>query len=84
MESIRTLPNIGAVLADKLELIGIVSYDDLCSAGSIGALEKIHEKTGDGCLNMLFALEGAIRKIRWHDIPKEERDRLKIRAQTML
>jgi DNA transformation protein len=29
------------------------------------------------CYNMLYAIEGAVRGVRWHYIPKEERDQLK-------
>ncbi len=76
MEYVKDLPNIGVILAGKLESAGIITYEDLCEVGSIAAFKKITLQPGDGCANMLYALEGAIRKIRWHDIPKDERARL--------
>ena len=39
---------------------GIESYEDLTDAGSIAALIRIKGKSGKGCHNMLYALEGAV------------------------
>lgn len=72
------IPNIGSVLAEKLILAGFTSHDDLVSLGSVEITLKIHDGMDPGaCYNMLYAIEGAIRGVRWHTIPKEERDKLK-------
>jgi len=72
------VPNIGDVLAEKLSLAGITSYADLASLGSVEVMLKIHDGVDPGaCYNMLYAIEGAIRGVRWHTIPRDERDRLK-------
>ena len=72
------LPNIGAVVAGKLEAAGIGTPDELRAAGSVEALRRIREETDEEgpCRSMLAALEGAIRGVRWHAIPKSERDEL--------
>lgn len=77
MEDLASLPNIGEVLAEKLRVIGITGYDDLASMGSIEAVLRIGESEVSACYNMLYALEGAIRGVRWHALPKEERRKLK-------
>lgn len=77
MEDLASLPNIGEVLAKKLRGIGITGYDDLASMGSIEAVLRIGESEVSACYNMLYALEGAIRGVRWHALPKEERRKLK-------
>ena len=78
MSELTQLPNIGPTLADKLAGSGINNSDDLVSVGSIEAALKIRAGVDLGaCYNMLYALEGAIRGVRWHDIPKEERRKLK-------
>ncbi len=77
MTELTQLPNIGAVLAEKLTQAGIHSHSDLAALGSIKTIIKIGETTPPTCYNMLYALEGAIQKIRWHAIPKEERALLK-------
>ena len=77
MEDLTKLPNIGEVLAQKLNEIEIYSYDDLIDIGSVEAILRIIGPDTSDCYNMLYAIEGAIRGIRWHDIPKEERQKLK-------
>ncbi|MBN2531670.1 MAG: TfoX/Sxy family protein [Spirochaetales bacterium] len=77
MEDLITLPNIGKKLAKQLQSIGINSYQDLIDMGSIEAIIKIKGTSGKGCYNMLYALEGAIRGIRWHHLSKNDKDRLK-------
>ena len=77
-ETLTSLPNIGDVLAEKLAVAGVTDYDDLVSIGSVEAMLKIRDGLDPGaCYNMLYAIEGAIRGIRWHNIPKDERDQLK-------
>ena len=72
------LPNIGKILADKLISIGIENEQDLRSIGSENAFIKILA-TGNSvvCINMLYALEGAIQGIRWHNLNEESKQNLK-------
>lgn len=77
MEDFTKLPNIGPTLAEKLNLIGVATFDDLVKIGSVEAVICIGQTDKSGCYNMLYALEGAIRGIRWHAIPENERAQLK-------
>jgi len=78
MDDLPKLPNIGPVLAGKLAEAGIKSYTDLAALGSVRTLLKIRDAIDPGaCYSMLYALEGAIRGVRWHAIPRDERQRLK-------
>lgn len=78
MNSLVTLPNIGNTLAQKLNEIGITNFEQLKAIGSKQALIKISVLENSGaCLNMLFALEGAIQGIRWHGLSKETKQELK-------
>ncbi|MFC1661658.1 TfoX/Sxy family protein [Gemmatimonadota bacterium] len=72
------LPNIGPKLESLLREHGIATPEDLQSLGAEEACRRMHLR-GEKCLNKLYALEGAIRGIRWHDITQEERDDLKRR-----
>lgn len=76
-ENIEDLPNIGSFLAKELKGVGIVSYEKLKQTGSAKALFMIKGKSGAGCMNMLYALEGAIKKTRWHNLTIEERENVK-------
>lgn len=72
------LPNIGATLAQKLELVGINTPEALKQTGSKQALTKVATIENSGaCINMLYALEGAIQGIRWHGLDKDTKTELK-------
>ncbi|GMQ60053.1 TfoX/Sxy family protein [Vallitalea sediminicola] len=70
------LPNIGKTLEKELNDIGIQTAEELKAMGSIDAIIRLSIH-GDTCYNKLYALEGAIRDVRWHQLPKELRQELK-------
>ncbi len=71
MNELIQLPNIGKTLAQKLVLAGISSEKELKAIGAEKAIIKISTIENDGvCINMLYALEGAIQGIRWHNLDK--------------
>jgi len=73
---LTSLPNIGRTLAEKLKLVGISTPADLLNTGSENAMIKIKTIDKDACINMLFALEGAIQGIRWHNLEKGKKREL--------
>ena len=78
MKELTDLPNIGNTLAEKLQQVGIKSEKDLKEAGSENAIIKIAAlEGGNPCLNMLYALEGAIQGIRWHFLDEGTKQKLK-------
>jgi DNA transformation protein len=77
MTDIAGAPNIGPTLAGELRAAGIPTVEALREAGALAAWRRIGAINADrDCASSLFALEGAARGIRWHDIPKAERDAL--------
>lgn len=78
MESLMKLPNIGKVLAQKIERIEVYSREDLIALGSEQAMIKMATlESDDACVNMRYAFEGAIQNIRWHHLSKERKQELK-------
>ena len=77
-QRLTDLPNIGAVLAERLEDAGIETAADLKTLGSVEAVLRVCAgmDADAPCANMLYALEGAIRGVRWHGIPADERAEL--------
>lgn len=71
------LPNIGSVLANELEQVGISTAGELDEAGSVEAFRRIRGTDAAACYNMLYALEGAVQRMRWHSLAADERRRLK-------
>ena len=74
-----TLPNIGDKLADRLRQVGITSAEQLVALGSVEAALQITRGRPHTGYNLLYALEGAVRGVRWHAIPKI--DRARVRAE---
>ena len=77
MKSLTELPNIGKTLAEKLITAGINNYKELIETGSENAIIKLATiENSCVCINMLYALEGAIQGIRWHDLDRERKQEL--------
>jgi len=74
---LMALPNLGKTLVGKLKLVGIETADDLKNMGSENAFIKLSTIDSDACLNMLYALEGAIQGIRWHTLSERKKSELK-------
>lgn len=70
------LPNIGNKLEALLNIVGINSIQELKQVGSIEATTRLND-IGEACMNKLYAIEGAIQDVRWHQLPKEYREELK-------
>lgn len=78
MKELTKLPNIGKTLASKLNQIGIYTDQDLKLSGSENAIIKIATIENSGaCINMLYALEGAIQGIRWHNLDEVRKRELR-------
>ncbi|MCL6591126.1 MAG: TfoX/Sxy family protein [Firmicutes bacterium] len=77
MTKLTEMPNIGATLAQKLQKAGINSPQDLIGAGTKEAFLRLKTMDNGACFNMLCALEGAIRGIRWHDLDETVKADLK-------
>ena len=76
---LASLPNLGAVIADELIRAGVTTPQRLKEVGSVEATRRIAAFGYEDCYTLLFALEGAIRRVRWYRVPKEERADLKLR-----
>jgi DNA transformation protein and related proteins len=72
------LPNVGREVAKLLTAAGIRTPSDLSRLGSVAAALRIRDlrPKDPPCRSMLAGLEGAIRGVRWHAIPKAERETL--------
>ena len=78
MNDLTDLPNIGRTLAEKLNQVGIRTEQDLKLSGSENAIIKIATVENSGaCINMLYALEGAIQGIRWHGLDELRKQELR-------
>lgn len=77
MGELSKLVNIGKVLEEQLNQVGINTTDELINIGSKEVWLKIKEVDESACMNRLMALEGAIQNIRWHDLSEDDKNNLK-------
>ncbi|WP_405269536.1 TfoX/Sxy family protein [Methanobrevibacter sp.] len=77
MGELSKLPNIGKVLEEQLNDVGISTVDELIDIGSREAWLKIRDVDESACVNRLMALEGAIQNIRWHDLSDGDKKNLR-------
>lgn len=66
--SFSQMKNLGSALKIKLETAGITSPAMLKELGSWRAFLLVRNVDTSACINTLYAIEGAIRGIRWHDL----------------
>lgn len=78
MEKLSDLPNIGKVLEEKLNNAGVQNVEDLRRLGTESVFTKIKiDENPEACINMLYAIEGAVQGIRWHGLSKSRKEELK-------
>jgi len=73
---INTLPNLGPASGRMLAHAGITGIDDLRRIGAVEAFLRVEEVGQRPSLNLLYALEGALRACHWTRISRTERTRL--------
>ena len=77
MGELAKLPNIGKVVEEQLNQVGICTEDDLKSAGAKQAWLEIQKIDESACIHRLMALEGAIRGVKKTALPEEVKKDLK-------
>lgn len=77
MGELSKQPNIGKVVEEQLNKVGIFDLKQLKENGSKEAWLKIKAIDDSACINRLYGLEGAIRGIKKKDLPEDIKIELK-------
>ncbi|TLG76554.1 TfoX/Sxy family protein [Culicoidibacter larvae] len=77
MNELMAMTNIGKVAATRLIDVGIDTPEKLIATGSMDAFLAVRLRDPGACLDMLYALEGAIEGVRWHSLPAVKKQELK-------
>lgn len=77
MGKLSSLPNIGKVVEEQLEAVGISDYEQLKELGAEHAWLRIQEMDPSACIHRLLALEGAIQGVKKSELPAERKAELK-------
>ena len=76
--ALAALRNLGPVSAKWLHDAGIESPAELRAVGALEAFRRVAlHRGGDVTLNLLYALDGAVRGERWDHLPVDIRRKLK-------
>ena len=82
---LEQLTNLGKIAARQLAEIGIASEADLRKAGAVAAYLRLKAHFGPAVsLNYLYALDGALKGVRWDVMPESERAALRAEAAAPL
>lgn len=77
------MKNIGPVSGAWLRAVGVHSKDELVALGAVEAFRLIKLHGFNASLNLLYALEGAIRDLRWTDLPAPVKAKLRRAARAL-
>ena len=77
MNELTKMPNIGKALAERMTNADIQSAYALIKMGAKTAFLRVKTVYPDACINHLYAIEGAIQGIRWHNLPDHTKKDLK-------
>ena len=82
---LEVLTNLGKIAARQLAEIGIKSEAELRAAGAVATYLRLKDHFGRGVsLNYLYALDGALKGVRWDLMPETERAVLRAEASATL
>jgi len=81
---LATLTNLGPTSARWLNAIGVHSHRDLERVGSIEAYRLLKGHGFNASLNLVYAIEGALRGCPWNRLPPKLKADLKARAADTL
>lgn len=77
MGELSKLPNIGNVVEEQLNEVGIHTFEELKAIGTEQAWLKIQEIDESACIHRLYGLEGAIRGVKKTLLPEERKAELR-------
>lgn len=77
MGELSKLPNIGKVVEEQLNAVGVYTSDDLKNIGAKEAWLKIKAIDSSACIHRLLAFEGAIEGIKKSCLSDEKKKELK-------
>ena len=81
MSTQEKLRNIGPKSAAWLRQVGLRSRDDLAEVGAVDAFMRVKRAGFKPSLNLLYALEGALRDCHWQEVPEDRRNMLVSEAE---
>jgi len=82
--STEKLRNIGPKSAAWLRQVGLRSREDLTAVGTVEAFMRVKRAGFKPTLNLLYAIEGALRDCHWQEVPDARRTELVSAAEAAI
>jgi hypothetical protein len=76
--------NIGPKSAAWLRQVGLRTLEDLNAVGTVEAFMRVKRAGFKPGLNLLYAIEGALRDCHWQEVPEERRHELVSAAEAAI
>jgi DNA transformation protein and related proteins len=77
------LKNLGPVSREWLQAVGIHAHAELEAVGAIEAYRLVRLHGFNASLNLLYALEAALRDVHWTALPAEVKRQLQTSARVL-
>jgi len=74
--AIEALPNLGPVSAEWLKQAGVTTLAELADLGAVEAYLRVQKLGVKPSLNLLYALEGAVRGSHWLEVKRDSKTEL--------
>lgn len=75
-DDVAQLPNLGPASAEWLRQAGIATFAELKKVGAVQAYLRVQKLGVKPSLNLLYALEGAIRGSHWLEVKRQDKTEL--------
>ena len=71
------MKNLGPKSAEQIIAVGVDGPDEIRALGAAEVFHRVKSRFPDSTsLNLLWALQGALMEVHWHDIPDEIKHQL--------
>jgi|GEM_PF-744005 len=84
MTATDKLRNVGPKGAAWLRQVGLRTRADLEAAGTVDAFIRVKRAGFKPSMNLLYALEGALRDCHWQEVPQARREQLVAEAEAAI
>ncbi len=83
--SIASLKNLGSKSAAQIVAVGIDGPDEIRIVGAADVYHRVKSRFPNSTsLNLLWALQGALMEIHWHDIPDDIKRQLLAEVESLM
>ena len=78
------MKNLGPKSAEQIVAVGIDGPDEIRELGAAEVFHRVKSRSPEATsLNLLWALQGALMEVHWHDVPDEIKQQLLAEVESL-